>query len=853
MKHFYHFLMILFIFCFTTKLYSQSVPSYVPTNGLVGWWGFNGNANDQSGNNNIGSILGGSFANDRNGLLNSALFLPNLGDYSIVNNTTPPFNNFELSASVWLKIPNQYIYSTLTVIRNGVPQTNGFILMIDQNHGYGVNNYSVIFLVGNGTGVSFITNQSELGQWSQLTSTYDGSSIKIYLNGILKASQTFNLSLNCPNNNLIFGKWDNPSTPSVTSRLLDDIGIWNRALTQQEITNLYNAQSCQVNVTSQPQNQSTSPNRNVTFSLSSSDSNSTYQWQTDMGLSFQNLTNAGQYSGVNTSSLTVSNTSLQNNNQLFRCIVSTTQCGRDTSDVVTLSVNSASSTTNIPKRFNYQSVIRDTSGVLVTNRTIGLKVTLSRGPQLGDLYSETHQLTTNSNGLITSSIGGGTPVLGSMDSIDWSLGDVYIKTEVDVNGGTNYVVLNTNQLLSVPYSLYSLNSGNSVPGPVGPQGPQGVPGNDGAVGPQGPQGLQGPQGTFPPGTQSGEINYWNGSMWVTIPPGGRGQSLIMCDGVPTWGGCLPEVTTSVVTSIFADRAICGGNVASDGGAMVTNRGVVYGTSSNPTISGSVTVDGSGLGAYTSTITGLTALTPYFVRAYATNSVGTAYGNEVSFTTPVFPAFTCGTSTVTDVDGNSYNTVQIGNQCWTQSNLKVSKYRNGDNIPTGLSNTAWENTTAGAYAIYDNNPVNDGLYGKLYNHYAVVDSRGLCPTGWHVPTDGEWNVMVKFLDPNADTVCGNCWQSGIVGGALKSTVTQPTPGGWNSPNAGATNSSGFSAGPGGRRIGLGDFNLLGVNGFWWSSSSSGSLAWFRDVYYHHGNFYRNYNSRTFGFSVRCLRD
>ena len=100
-------------------------------------------------------------------------------------------------------------------------------------------------------------------------------------------------------------------------------------------------------------------------------------------------------------------------------------------------------------------------------------------------------------------------------------------------------------------------------------------------------------------------------------------------------------------------------------------------------------------------------------------------------------FTCGTSTVSDVDNNTYNTVRIGTQCWTQSNLKVSKYRNGNSIPSGLSNSAWQNTTFGAYAIYNNDSVNDSLYGKLYNHYAVTDSSGLCPTGWHVPSDAEW--------------------------------------------------------------------------------------------------------------------
>ena len=216
-------------------------------------------------------------------------------------------------------------------------------------------------------------------------------------------------------------------------------------------------------------------------------------------------------------------------------------------------------------------------------------------------------------------------------------------------------------------------------------------------------------------------------------------------------------------------------------------------------------------------------------------------------------FTCGTSTVSDVDNNTYNTVQIGTQCWTQSNLKVSKYRNGDNIPTGLNNSQWSSTTSGAYAIYNNDPVNDGLYGKLYNHYAVTDSRGLCPTGWHVLSDGEWNVLAKYLDPNADTVGGGLPGS-TAGGTLKSKATQPTPGGWNSPNTGATNSSGFTALPGGLRGNDGDFYDMTYYGYWWSSSVlSGSSAGTRNLSSYNRYVTRNGYIRTGGFSVRCCRD
>jgi uncharacterized protein (TIGR02145 family) len=305
---------------------------------------------------------------------------------------------------------------------------------------------------------------------------------------------------------------------------------------------------------------------------------------------------------------------------------------------------------------------------------------------------------------------------------------------------------------------------------------------------------------------------------------------------------IPSVSTTTVSNVTATSATTGGVITLNGGAPVTARGVAYGTSSNPTISGFATNDGTGTGIFTSNLTGLTPLATYYVRAYATNSVGTAYGNVVPFTTPAIPAFTCGTGIV-DVDGNVYNTIQIGAQCWTQSNLKVSKYRNGNSIPTGLGNGAWASTINGAFSFYDNDPMNDGIYGKLYNHNAVMDTRGLCPTGWHIPSDGEWTTLEIFLGG-----------SSVAGGALKSTATQPTPGGWNLPNTGGTNSSGFTARPGGLRDNGGVFSIIGNFGFWWSTSLSGFNAWYRlisneDVFVGRGNDV----PRTYGLSVRCVRD
>jgi uncharacterized protein (TIGR02145 family) len=215
----------------------------------------------------------------------------------------------------------------------------------------------------------------------------------------------------------------------------------------------------------------------------------------------------------------------------------------------------------------------------------------------------------------------------------------------------------------------------------------------------------------------------------------------------------------------------------------------------------------------------------------------------------------GPSTVTDIDGNVYNVVTIGNQCWMKENLKTTKYRNGDVLFTGLNMSQWQNTTAGAWAYYNDSAQYNNPYGKLYNWYAVADSRGLCPTGWHVPTDSEWNILVKFLDPQADTSQFSFDQSQIAGGLMKSVGDlQSGTGLWQSPNTGATNSSGFSGLPGGLRFYVGLYNIVGYDGNWWSASeNSTSGAWYRNLDYTNGNVGRDNASKQVGLSVRCLRD
>jgi uncharacterized protein (TIGR02145 family) len=143
-----------------------------------------------------------------------------------------------------------------------------------------------------------------------------------------------------------------------------------------------------------------------------------------------------------------------------------------------------------------------------------------------------------------------------------------------------------------------------------------------------------------------------------------------------------------------------------------------------------------------------------------------------------------------------------------------------------------------------------VYGKLYNWYAVADPQGLCPTGWHEPEDWEWNVLVKTIDTNADTTCIACYQSTIAGGAMKEIGTTH----WVIPNAGATNSSGFTGLPGGYRYYNGAYNVVGNFGDWWSATQfSATDAYFRNLYYFNSDVGRYFNLKTNGFSVRCVKD
>ncbi|MEI6820595.1 MAG: FISUMP domain-containing protein [Bacteroidota bacterium] len=194
----------------------------------------------------------------------------------------------------------------------------------------------------------------------------------------------------------------------------------------------------------------------------------------------------------------------------------------------------------------------------------------------------------------------------------------------------------------------------------------------------------------------------------------------------------------------------------------------------------------------------------------------------------------------DIDGNVYEAVTIGTQTWMKQNLNVTHYRNGDAILTNITdNGAWSNLTTGAYCNYNNDANNAITYGRLYNWYTVVDSRNLCPTGWHVPSDAEWTTLTDYLGGES-----------IAGGKLKEAGLAH----WQSPNSEATNETGFTALPSGFRFVDGSYNDINHDGFWWSSTEYNTgEVWARYMHYGYGSTGSYWVGKLTGFSVRCLKD
>ena len=258
-----------------------------------------------------------------------------------------------------------------------------------------------------------------------------------------------------------------------------------------------------------------------------------------------------------------------------------------------------------PNKMSYQAVVRDSDNNLVSNQAVGLKVSILAGAVDGSVvYEETHNTNSNINGLVSVVIGEGSNQSGNFATVSWAASSHFIKTEIDPTGGTNYTITGTQQLLSVPYAMHANTADN----------------------------LGGVEGT-----EVGEMLYWDGNNWVTIPNGEDQDVLINCDGIPTWGFCRPELTTAVNGFISATTASIRGHITYEPGITFISRGICYSTNPNPTTADTTRPANTlSFGTWTAGLAELSPNTTYYAKSYGifNTSIGsqTYYGNEISFTT-----------------------------------------------------------------------------------------------------------------------------------------------------------------------------------------------------------------------------
>ena len=462
-----------------------------------------------------------------------------------------------------------------------------------------------------------------------------------------------------------------------------------------------------------------------------------------------------------------------------------------------------------PNKFTYQAVVRNTSNQLITNTLVGIRVSILQNSATGSVvYSETQMLSTNANGLVTMNIGEGTVVYGSFNNIDWSAGTFFLKSEIDPTGGSNYTISSTQQLLSVPYALYANEAGNSFSG-----------------------------------------NYNDLTNKPTIPAAANNATLTI------------QRNNSTVGTFTADAS-------SD---KTVNISVPTTTSELTNNSGYITADqlNALLNAMNSRMDSLqTVLSAQNVEiASLSNTVDSlgAYADSLGNIVDecgCLSAFHCGTSTISDFDGNAYSTVKLGGQCWTAENLRTTHYSNGDPIDLG--------TTTSTITPYRYNPASDSTnvstYGYLYNWAAVMNGaasseanpsgvQGICPTGWHVPSNAEWTELETFVSSQDQYVC---YYQNLpnIGKALASTT------GWNNSTSTAcgvgttqstNNATGFNARPAGNYYASGGNGFGYYANFWTTTNVTNSEAHSYNLSYTSPSLNRSNSGEASGFSVRCVRD
>ncbi len=534
-----------------------------------------------------------------------------------------------------------------------------------------------------------------------------------------------------------------------------------------------------------------------------------------------------------------------------------------------------------PHKINYQGVAVGANGKPIKNSTVGLRLSvLDSLPTSSTLYTETQAAITDAAGQFSIYLGGGTATVGTFANLPWANGnDKFLKVEMDAQGGSNYQLMGTTQLVSVPYAMAAKTADLAKELQLGAL----IRGNNGetyslTIGANGPTWT-----CFPPLTQANagpdQLNVCASSVNLAgnTPSNGTGAWSIISGAGGSLGTANAPATPfagvrgSSYTLRYSISNACGSSAdtvtvslaptptptpANSGPDQLSLTGTSATLAANALAAGETgawsILAGSGgsvnsIGNPTATFTKGTD-SAYTLVWTISGPCGTSR-DTVNLRFPAPVGTSCGQAVT--YAGESYPTVQIGTQCWFAKNLNVGTMINSASVVDSQRN----NGVLEKYC-YNNDPANCTTYGGLYQWAEAVqyqngasnsaspspaftgNVRGICPTGWHLPSDAEWNSL--------ETTLGG---SSVAGGPLKSTS-----GLWTSPNTGATNSSGFSALPGGYRLTNGTFVSIGFNTYFWSSSESSSAdAVDCNLFCFLSAISRGSDDKNVGFSARCTQD
>jgi uncharacterized protein (TIGR02145 family) len=514
-----------------------------------------------------------------------------------------------------------------------------------------------------------------------------------------------------------------------------------------------------------------------------------------------------------------------------------------------------------PHKLSYQCIVRNSSGELLTNKAIGMRISILQGSATGAMvFSETYNPLplSNANGLVTVEIGTGLAINGNFSEIDWSYGPYFLKTETDPAGGSNYTIVGTSQLLSVPYALFAEKSGNGFSGsyPDLTNKPELFDGAWNSISGK-PTSLDGYGITDAVTTSHPSYNVTTGLInnWNTAYSWGNHAGLYKTlSYIPGWTEITGKPVFSAVatTGFFSDL--------NSRPTTLTGYGIIdaVATSGEQSIAGYKTFT-ENINAGNNNITNLA------------NPVNNPDAATKEYVDNVFKALGLVednfAGVVSDIDGNVYKTVKIGDQIWMAENLRTAHYNDGTPIPNITDDTEWANLTTsydpfdgsctgtGAFCWYDNDSATyNNDYGKLYNWYAAETGK-LCPTGWHVPDKGPFLHEPTYC-PCFETSGGLCDGDLMETGSTHWTIDYPC----------ITNSTGFTALPGGNRSGPnsytngGVFAGIGSTGWYWNSGNNGSMYGCSRMFFPipRGLMWpqsptTEIQHKGMGLSVRCVKD